>query len=386
MMMARAPGTEPALALGAPAAADSAGGLRFAKYTSFGNTFIVVDETSTPLDGDRERAAFARWALNGDFGIGGTDNVLYLSRAGGPASDRAISTDVPGADFLFRIFEHDGSETLSCGNGLLSTAALLHRAHGGRRWGVLTELPTGRPKLVHVGVGEAEGRTWVNVGWPRAVAADLFNRQWPEPESAIDAVEHLRVPLPRDAGWAEGLPDVLTLSGWLSFTGEPHLMLIAGHGVPDALEPRLYPAIDRAAGARLIGRPDTEEMRASSQLVDHIGRHVNAAYRELFPQGVHLNFARILDRNGLIEYRTYERAIDIETLACGSGAVAMAHIAVQLGLVTGPETTFWPHRCRWYRPDASLSVAETESGFVLTGQPRLVCAGVAPRPEGGQET
>jgi len=71
--------------------------LDFAKYTSFGNTFIIVDETLTPLEDDVQRAAFARWALNGDFGIGGTDNVLYLRRAEGRAED--------GADFVFRIFE-----------------------------------------------------------------------------------------------------------------------------------------------------------------------------------------------------------------------------------------------------------------------------------------
>jgi diaminopimelate epimerase len=348
----------------------SATDLHFTKYTSFGNTFIVVDETLTPLADDAQRAAFARWALNGDFGVGGTDNVLYLRRVTGDSD----------ADFVFRIFEHDGSETLSCGNGLLSTAAALQRGYGGSRWGVLTEMPTGDPKLVHVGVDDAPGKTWVNVGWPRATPAELFNRAGPPPTSGIDRVDDLEVPLPRDLPWAAGLPDTVVLSGSLNFTGEPHLVLVSGRGLPSVLEERLYPVVDHGDGhGSRIGLPDTPEMRASNRLVDHIGRHVNEAYRDRFPQGVHLNFARILDSSGLIEYRTYERAIDIETLACGSGAVAMAYVAAEAGLLSGSETTFWPHRCRWYQPDASLSVRRTDSGFVLTGQPRLVCAGLVPR-------
>jgi diaminopimelate epimerase len=340
------------------------------KYTSFGNTFIVVDETLTPLRDDEERAAFARWVLNGDFGVGGTDNVLYLSRP-------PDGVGKPAGDFVFRIFEQDGSETLSCGNGLLCTAAVLHRLHGGREWAVFTELPTGHPKLVRVGVDDPPGKTWLNVGWPRSTPRELFNRDGPLLPSGIDEVDGLVVALPPDREWAPPLPDTVVLSGHLTFTGEPHLVLISGQGLPSVLEEQLYPSLDVEQGPNLIGRPLTAAMRASNQLVDHIGKHVNQTYRARFPQGVHLNFARVLDPSGLVEYRTYERAIDCETLACGSGAVAMAYIARTLGLVQGPETTFWPHRCRWYQPDASLQVTETESGFVLTGQPRLVCLGHA---------
>lgn len=333
--------------------------LHFVKYTSFGNTFIIVDESLTPLADDEQRAAFARWALNGDFGIGGTDNVLYLSRA------------ESGADIVFRIFEHDGSETLSCGNGLLSTAAVLSRTYDGDTWGVFTEMPTGRPRRVEVGLAEG-GRTWVNVGRPRATSAELFNRPGPAPASGIDEVDGLTVPLPPGIG----LPESVALSGHLVFTGEPHLVLISGHGLPAVVGDRLYVSLEPGDGA--VGTPPTEEMRASSRLVDHIGRYVNDNYRDLFPQGVHLNFARILGSEGPIEYRTYERAIDIETLACGSGAVAMAYVAQELGLLPRAATTLWPHRCRWHLPDASLGVEETGTGFVLTGRPRLVCAGTVP--------
>ena len=140
----------------------AAGRLEFSKYTSFGNTFIVVDETRHPLTDDAERAAFARWALNGDFGIGGADNVLYLHEVGSQPDDR----ELPAADYVFRIFEHDGSETLSCGNGLLSTAAFLRERTGGSSWRVLTELPSKRPATVTLGVGPTPAGTNLDVGRP----------------------------------------------------------------------------------------------------------------------------------------------------------------------------------------------------------------------------
>jgi diaminopimelate epimerase len=353
--------------------------LQFTKYTAFGNTFIIVDETLAPLHDDQERAAFARWALNPDFGIGGADNVLYLHHPDPPqptAGSPAIAADF---EFVFRIFEHDGSETLSCGNGLLCTAAALHDTYGGRSWGVLTEMPSGRPRLVHVGIGGTPDEAWVDMGMPRAVPIELYRRPGSWPASGIDPIDGLSIPLPA-ADWARGLPATLTLSGSLVFTGEPHLVLLSGGGLPAALEEHLFPALDHELSREPADRPDTAEMTASSLLVDYLGKYVNETYRDLFPHGVHLNFARIYDTSGVIEYRTYERAINRETLACGSGAVAVAYVAGRRRLSPRRTTTLWPYRCRWSWPDASLSVEWTESGFTLTGQPRLVCAGMASPP------
>lgn len=347
------------------------GSIQFAKYTSFGNTFLIVNETENPLMDDEHRAAFARWALNRDFGIGGADNVLYLRAA--DSTDRAA--DGQPTDFVFRIFEHDGSETLSCGNGLLSTAAFLHQMTGAASWRLLTELPSGRPKLTEVGMADIAGSTWVNVGRPRPVAETLYRRQAPEPPTAIDEVAPLTVSLPQHETWAAGLPEQITLSGLLTFTGEPHMILFEGHGFPAELADRLWVA--SGTGPR-IGLPDTPEMVASRALVHHLGSYVNENYRELFPSGVHLNFVRV-DSTGALEYRTWERAIDCETLACGSGTVAMMHVGRSYELVSGSELVFWPHRCRWYRPEAALKVQETDGGFVLFGWPELVCTGTAPK-------
>ncbi|MFQ3621200.1 MAG: diaminopimelate epimerase [Spirochaetales bacterium] len=56
-----------------------------------------------------------------------------------------------------------------------------------------------------------------------------------------------------------------------------------------------------------------------------------------FPQGTNVNFVDIKDRNTLWQ-RTFERGVEGETMACGTGATASAVIAATLGLVDSPVT------------------------------------------------
>lgn len=53
------------------------------------------------------------------------------------------------------------------------------------------------------------------------------------------------------------------------------------------------------------------------------------------PRGANVNFVRVTGGNG-IAVRTYERGVEGETLACGSGVVAAAVVAVRQGFVTPP--------------------------------------------------
>ncbi len=53
------------------------------------------------------------------------------------------------------------------------------------------------------------------------------------------------------------------------------------------------------------------------------------------PGGVNFNLASITGSNSL-KYRTYERGVEAETLACGTGAVAVAVMCEHLGLVESP--------------------------------------------------
>ena len=53
------------------------------------------------------------------------------------------------------------------------------------------------------------------------------------------------------------------------------------------------------------------------------------------PDGTNANFIRV-ESPGLIDVRTYERGVEDETLACGTGSIASAIIAATLGKVVSP--------------------------------------------------
>ncbi len=54
-------------------------------------------------------------------------------------------------------------------------------------------------------------------------------------------------------------------------------------------------------------------------------------YSDLFPEGINVNFARVLSRER-IRIRTYERGVENETLSCGTGSTAVAAVAFKLGI------------------------------------------------------
>ncbi len=79
---------------------------------------------------------------------------------------------------------------------------------------------------------------------------------------------------------------------------------------------------------------------ASRVPVVNLGRKIR--FHDRFqPAGTNANFVQSIDR-GHLKVRTYERGVEDETLACGTGAVASALIAAAHGLADSPvavETT-----------------------------------------------
>jgi diaminopimelate epimerase len=107
-----------------------------------------------------------------------------------------------------------------------------------------------------------------------------------------------------------------------------------------------------------------------------IGRPIR--FHETFkPAGTNVNFAQVMDRH-TVKIRTYERGVEDETLACGSGALASALLAALVHKMESPITVI-------PLSGVPLQVAFRSSGerftdLTLTGEARAVYEGQM-RPE-----
>jgi diaminopimelate epimerase len=71
-----------------------------------------------------------------------------------------------------------------------------------------------------------------------------------------------------------------------------------------------------------------------SQNIEPLGRAIRM-HRDLQPAGANANFVVVRDPHS-IEVRTYERGVEAETLACGSGVVASVSTSALFGRVESP--------------------------------------------------
>lgn len=95
------------------------------------------------------------------------------------------------------------------------------------------------------------------------------------------------------------------------------------------------------------GVPHAVEFVEDLDSVDVVGLGRPIRYHGRFaPQGTNVNFVRLLGE-GPLAIRTYERGVEGETLACGTGSVAAALVAAELG---------------WAKPPVDV---QTRSGEVL---------------------
>jgi len=200
----------------------------------------------------------------------------------------------------------DGSLAEMCGNGLRCVALLLHEvaAAAGSSFEVETRSGTRRVELA------PDGRVDVDMGEPNFTKA--------------------AIPM-RGPAWETYLREPLDLGGGLVVTasavsmGNPHLVLFV--------------------------EEDPERFH-----VAHIGAVLERDDR--FPEGTNVEFAKVEEDE--IVARVWERGSG-ETMACGSGACAIAVAATEAGLA-GPRSLV-----RF--PGGVLEVVRTEAGSVLLTGP-----------------
>jgi len=108
-----------------------------------------------------------------------------------------------------------------------------------------------------------------------------------------------------------GIPNSIGLDQELAVEGQRRLVSFINTGVPHAVE--------------FVSDLGNFEVTRLGRLIRYHDR-----YR---PAGTNVNFASVYDRSNMV-VRTYERGVEDETLACGTGAVASVLIAYEKGMVS----------------------------------------------------
>jgi diaminopimelate epimerase len=232
--------------------------LRFTKMHGLGNDFVVLDLITQSV---RLDAPLIRFLADRHRGIG-CDQVLVVE----PPTD-------PDMDFLYRIYNQDGSEAQQCGNGARCVAKFIRdrRLSAKRRLRVQT---LGGPISMSCGKGNV---VTVSMGIPRLAPQEI-----PFAAARQATVYTLE---------ACGQPVEISAVSM----GNPHAVLVVDE-VETAPVATLGPVLEQ--------HPD-------------------------FPERTNVGFMQVLDR-GEVRLRVFERGVG-ETMACGSGACA----AVVAGRIRG---------------------------------------------------
>jgi diaminopimelate epimerase len=229
----------------------------FFKMTGSGNDFILIDNRSPRIEGDRAQRELARKACRSKLSVG-ADGLILIE-------------DDPEVDFRWKFYNADGSEAEMCGNGARCAA----------RFVFLTGIVP-RPAMAF--------RTLAGI---------------------IDAeIRGERVKIRTTA--PHGLEDNLILQG----ANRDFSLDFVNTGVPHA--------VHFLESGEMLEQAD----------VFNWGRALR--YHPRFqPAGTNVNFVHLRDTHHLT-IRTYERGVEGETLACGTGSIASALVAAARGWAESP--------------------------------------------------
>jgi diaminopimelate epimerase len=352
--------------------------IEIVKSSCFGNNFLIYDGTDEGILEEVHFPEFARQVTDQQFGIG-ADNFIVIQNCHEDEL-HAINhvhgywKNIPkcNADYVFRMFEPDGQEALCCGNGLMCIANYMSEKHQVESARIMTEVPLATVNVTTLGYAQSKSYGWVNLGDPRKLPDEIRTDNSSDGHSGeIQTINDLCIKFRMHDLEPYSTDTEIFLSGHLIFTGEPHLVFLLDD--EDSSLAEFSDAIfAQADGSQGAGPLLQRRSGFGTWLVDHIGQYINAHYRNRFPAGVNVNFARKERGSGSIEFRCYERGVYRETLACGTGAVAVAFVFNYFQGYEGKGIKILPHRCRWFKPHALMAVNNSEDGWVLEGQPDIV--------------
>lgn len=283
---------------------QSRGTVPFEKYEGAGNDFVVVD-ADRPVP---NRAAFAAAHCDRERGV--SDPSADRAGADGVLF-LALSEGTRPPRVVMTLVQPDGSVAEMCGNGARCAAAWAASRTGASEF--MLDTPAGTRQA-----SVDDDAVTVEMGRPRfGPGAVPLARDGPLVDASIESLEGTP---------AEGVR-VTAVD-----TGVPHAVVFVDD--VDAVDvDRLAPPI----------------------------RHAEA-----FPEGANVTLAA-RDGDGFRQ-RTYERGVEGETRACGTGAVAVVAAATRVGLLDGGESGLFDgdqDDPRWVRvspPGGDLQVAIPDGG------------------------
>ncbi|MCQ2507358.1 MAG: diaminopimelate epimerase [Dorea sp.] len=260
--------------------------MKFTKMHGIGNDYVYVSTFSQKVE---NRSEVAKFVSDRHFGIGG-DGLILIN-----------PSEV--ADFEMEMYNADGSRGEMCGNGIRSVAKYVYdygltdktqisvETLAGIKYLDLT-IEDGKVALVKVNMGhpilEPEKIPVVMDGYPQG--------------KTREEVEGFAAKGALDAGFAVSCP--------IEVDGKEYLMTPVSMGNPHTI---IY--MDSPIG---VGEFEIEKIGPKFE------NHVR------FPRRVNTEFVRVIDRN-TVEMRVWERGSG-ETLACGTGACAVAVSSILNGL------------------------------------------------------
>jgi diaminopimelate epimerase len=219
---------------------------------------------------------------SGDIKLDRNQIAQVCARHRGIGADGILLLEKPTnhADFRMRYFNADGGEAEMCGNGARCFARFANKV-GGQKAKISFETPAG--------VISAE------------LKGDLVTLRMTEPTDL-----RLNVELPVEAASRRFSRD-------RSATGASRLLHFINSGVPHVVIP--------------VAKIDDADVRGEGAAIRH--------HKMFSPNGTNVNFIEKRGSNK-IAIRTYERGVEDETLACGTGIVASALIFAASENTNGP--------------------------------------------------
>jgi diaminopimelate epimerase len=252
----------------------------FAKLSGAGNDFVVIDNRENviqippnpPLQGGN---CTGRPSQEGKYPVDEADFVrkICARRVSVGADGLLLVENSDVADFKMRYFNSDGSEVETCGNGARCIA----------RFAYVEKI---------VSSSEMNFETRAGIYGAQVMKDNVKLR--------MGDATGMKLNFPLTLSDGQGMTRPYTVS--FVNTGVPHTVFFV-----DDLD-----AVD----------------------VVKLGRETRC-HGDFQPEGTNANFVRVRDA-GALDIRTYERGVEDETLACGTGCIAAAIIAAAVGEASSP--------------------------------------------------